>query len=398
MRGRWWRVGSAFALAAGTLLGVVGGLAVAPAGAANAQINLGVVCSCTGPEATSTSTSAPALQAWADSVNAAGGINGHHVNLIVEDDQTNPGTSLAEVETLVGQDHVIAIFDNSDVDNSWETYVQQHHVPVVGSYADSIAMYTNPDFFSQGTTYNWGTADTIFLAKKAHIKKFADLYCAEVAICGQGIPMLRAAAAKNGLALSYTAAIGFAAPNYTAECLAAQQSGADGMLVGDASAIVVKVANNCAAQNYSPTEISGDGTVSSAWLTTPSMNGNLDYQPNIPFFVDNTPATKQMYAAIKKYSPALASSPNFGEVAVEAWSSGKLFQAAAAAGHFTATPTAAEVIAGLYNLHGATLGGLAPPLTYTKGKPTTTINCVFVMGIKNGKWTLPLGDQTYCPK
>ena len=42
--------------------------------------------------------------------------------------------------------------------------------------------------------------------------------------------------------------IGFAAPNYTAQCLAAKQAGATAMSVGDASSIVVKVAQDCATQ------------------------------------------------------------------------------------------------------------------------------------------------------
>src|SRR6185437_16270351 len=43
-------------------------------------IKIGIICSCTGPLASSTSVGPPSYQAWADSVNAAGGINGHKIN------------------------------------------------------------------------------------------------------------------------------------------------------------------------------------------------------------------------------------------------------------------------------------------------------------------------------
>lgn len=359
---------------------------------------IGMICSCTGPEASSTSVSAPTLVAWADAVNAKGGVDGHRIKLIVKDDATNPGTALAEVESMVSQDHVLAIFDNSDVDNAFEAYVAGHHVPVIGSYADSTAMYTNADFFPNGSTINHEPQAFVYLARRVHAKKVADLYCAEVAICKQateaGIPVF----AKAGIKVSYTAAIGFAAPNYTAQCLAAKESGATAMTVGDASAVVVKVAQDCAAQGYKPVQISGDGTVAESWRTTPAMNGNLDVQPDIPFFVNSTPATRAMYAAIRKYEPSLATSPDFGEVVVEAWTSGLLFEAAAKAAHLGNGATPAQVIKGLYDLHGVTLGGMAPPLTFARNKPTTGISCNFVMGIKNGKWTLPIGLKTICPK
>ena len=77
------------------------------------------------------------------------------------------------------------------------------------------------------------------------------------------------------------------------------------------------------------------------------MNGNLDVQPDIPFLVDSTPATKAMNAAIDKYEPSLAKSPNFGEVVVEAWTSGLLFEDAAKAANLGNNATPARVIQGL---------------------------------------------------
>lgn len=357
---------------------------------------VGVICSCTGPEASSTAASAPALQAWADSVNARGGIDGHRVTIIVKDDALNPGTAQIAAKELVTQDHVLAIFDNSDVDTAFAAYVASQHVPVIGSYADSPEMYTNADFFPNGSTINWLPAGSVYLAKKAHAKKLADLYCAEVAICKQFAVAGEHVAAKAGLHVVYSAPISFAAPSYTAQCLAAKQAGASAMTVGDASAIVVKVAQNCQAQGYTPVQLSADGTVAVSWRTTPAMNGNLDVQPDIPFFVDSTPAAKAMLAAFHTYEPSLVSSPDFGEVAVEAWTSGLIFEAAAKAAHLGNGATPRQVISGLYDLHAATFGGMTPPLTYARGKPTTGISCMFLMGIKDAHWTLPIGLKTVC--
>ncbi len=94
---------------------------------------MGFICSCTGPLASSIAIGPDAYKAWASSVNAVGGINGHKVNVIVKDDAFNSGTSLSQAETLVAQDHAIAIVDGSDVDASWSDYVKQQNVPVIGA-------------------------------------------------------------------------------------------------------------------------------------------------------------------------------------------------------------------------------------------------------------------------
>ena len=103
----------------------------AGAAAKKAPIVIGDVCSCTGPEASSVAQTSPSLEAWAKYVTAHGGIQGHPVQLIVKDDGYNPTTSLADVQTLVTADHVVALFDNSDVDSSWTSYVAAHDVPVI---------------------------------------------------------------------------------------------------------------------------------------------------------------------------------------------------------------------------------------------------------------------------
>jgi branched-chain amino acid transport system substrate-binding protein len=61
------------------------------------------------------------------------------------------------------------------------------------------------------------------------------------------------------------------------------------------------------------------------------------------------------------------------------------------------SPTAAGVRAGLYALHGSTLNGLTPPITYTQGlNPNANLNCFMVMKIVGGKFTEPQGLKTSC--
>ena len=347
-RGSWFglRLFMVMAVAAGLSV-VGGGLLGQTAGASTpATLEIGFICSCTGPEASTISQTAPAAQAWASWTNAHGGIDGHKVHIVVKDDGYNPSTSLSDAQTLVEQDHVLAIMDNSDEDQAWASYAKEQGVPVLGD-TDTVAGYTNSDFFTPGMTFNNSSAAEADAMKKAGVTKIADVYCAEVAICAQSVPELNAALKKVGGSVVYSAAIGFAAPNYTAQCLAAKQAGAKGMEVGDASGIVVKVASDCAAQGYEPLEFGGDGTVSKSWLTTPGMQGNVDVQPDVPWFVHDA-GTKEMYEALDKYAPSVPAGPNFGEVVVQDWSEAIEFQHGGfQAAHPSGTPTAADILKGL---------------------------------------------------
>jgi branched-chain amino acid transport system substrate-binding protein len=366
----------------------------AGAAAKKAPIVIGDVCSCTGPEASSVAQTSPTLQAWAKYVTAHGGIQGHPVQLIVKDDGYNPATSLADVQTLVTADHVAAIFDNSDVDTSWTSYVAAHDVPVAGG-AESDAGYESPVFFDPGATYNYFTDGLAYAAKKSGAKKYADVYCAEVAVCAQSSTELKSSLPKFGLTLSYTAAISFSAPSYAAYCLAAKQSGATAMTVGDATAIVNKVVADCATQGYNPTQISGDGTVAISWLAIPGMEGNIDIQPNLPFFVHDA-ATKPMYEALAKYAPGVTTGPNFGEIVLENWAAGVEVQTAGAAAHFGAHPTSAELDAGFFAMpKGTTLGGLSAPISFKKGVKHSN-SCFFLMGIKNQKFVSLANSKPVC--
>lgn len=398
---RWLPVLVRTFLGASLLVGGLTLLAAGPATQAGASrkvdtIVIGDICSCTGPEASSIGQTTAVVQAWASWVNSHGGLDGHHVQIIVKNDGYSGATSLTEVTDLIDQDHVDALFDNSDESPSWSTFVEQKKVPVLGGQ-DTVAGYDNTDFFVPGATFNYLNTAGAVAAKKLGVKKEAELYCVEVAICAQSAAETKVALAKVGLKLVYSTGISFAAPNYTAQCLAAKQSGATAMTVGDASAIVAKVAETCAAQGYRPRELSADGTVAISWLSIPAMQGNVDVQADQLWFLHNA-STKTMYDALDKYAPAVPKSLNFGEIVVQAWSAGALLQAAIAAGHVGARVTPAAITKGLYSLpKDTTLGGLSSPLHFTRGRPSSN-SCFYTMGIKDKKFVALDGDRYTCVK
>ncbi len=381
---------------AGAVSVVVMPASQAEAAASTSTVTIADLCSCTGPEASSISQTTDTMQAWASWVNGHGGLAGHQVHLVVLDDGYSAAKALANAQTAVSQDHAAAIFDNSDEDPSFASVVKGANVPVLGGQ-ETDSGWQNSDFFPAGATFNYTNSVGAIIAKSAGVKKEAALYCVEVNICAESVHQGEKVASHYGIQYTYTAGIGFAAPNYTAQCLAAKESGATAMTVGDASSVVEHVVQDCATQNYTPRELSSDGTVAIAWLKIPAFNGNIDTQSDYLWFVHNA-TTATMYSALNKYAPQVASGPNFGEIVLQSWADGALLQAAVQAAKATSTTpiTSALILKGLYGLpSNETLGGLSPALHFVKGQPANN-SCFFEMGIQNGKFLVLHGGTPTC--
>ncbi len=110
---------------------------------------------------------------------------------------------------------------------------------------------------------------------------------------------------------------------------------------------------------------------------------------NVPYFA-NIPANNTMNAAFnRKYFPGMRKKPGLqrGALPRGGTSESARFAGAAKAGGLGAngsTPTSAQLIKGLESLHGDTLGGMAPPLTFPAGQPHP-IDCWFEAQMGNGK-------------
>jgi branched-chain amino acid transport system substrate-binding protein len=361
-------------------------------------IKVGYICSCTGALASSVIVAPRAYRAWVSAQNAAGGINGHKIQLIYKDDQANPGTSISELQELVGQDHVVAVVDISNVDQGWATYLDAQHVPVIGSNISSLLMFSDPNFFAEGQTNDSLPASVALAAKKVGSKKLALLYCAESPICQQLVAPEKVAISKAGLQLVYNSSISATSSSFAAQCLAAQQAGATSMFIADAVQVVQSVAQSCTKQGYKPVAIADDGAVSQSFLQTPGLStGMIAMQPNLPFNVTNTPESKRMLAAFKKYQPGLTSDPNYNEEVVESWASGLLFAQAAKNGGLglNGAPTSQELYNGLYKMTNVTLNGMAPNLTFRPKQPNP-VDCWFWQRTSNGKFTTPYGVKPVC--
>jgi len=381
---------------------VVASALVAPsigAGAASSKgtVNVGIICACTGPLGANYTVGPPAYLAWAKSVNAAGGINGYKVNVISKDDQGNIGVSLAEAKSLISQ-HVVALVDDTNDDTAWASLAQSANVPVIGGGAVSALPLTNSDFFSAETTEDVFALAQVESAKKVGATKIGDLYCAEAPACAQIVPILQNTAKALGLTVAYTKEISASQPSYAAECLASKDAGVDFLGIGESSGAVQTAATDCVQQGFTPWYSIGDGGVSDSNLTTPGLGTkSIGYETDIPYFLTTRPGMKLYLKAIKKFAPQILKSPNYGEEAVAMYVSGLLLGKAVQVGTAgkKGPVTTSEVLKGLYSIHHDTLGGMAPPLTFTAGKPSP-VDCWYWIGIHNHKFTTPYGTAPFC--
>jgi branched-chain amino acid transport system substrate-binding protein len=360
-------------------------------------IKIGVVCSCSGQFIGSAEIPVKnTYEAWASQVNASGGINGHPVQVILKDDTNTPGISVTDVQTLIS-DHVDAIVSMSDLDEDWASKAQAADIPVVGANIVDAPFDTNPDFYPEGETASNENVAYIGTVKATGSTNFGVMYCAEAPQCAESVTQLKGVGQKHGEQLVYSAAISATAPNYTAQCLAAQQNHVQALIIEDNTPEVTHVATDCHQQGYNPIYINGFTSIQPSALTTAWGKKAWLWSDLVPYFV-NTSGINAMNAAVNKYYPGLLTNTTlWTEAGLYGWASGLLLEDAVKAGGLSAssTPSAAEITNGLHSLKGDNLNGFYAPLTFTPRQPNPQ-SCFFTLQVQNGKEISENNNQTTC--
>jgi ABC-type branched-subunit amino acid transport system substrate-binding protein len=83
------------------------------AAVAEDSYTVGVTAAMTGPGAATQAPVIEMLRIYVDRLNAKGGINGHRVNLLIEDDQAEPSKAAANATKLIRQDNVMLLINSS---------------------------------------------------------------------------------------------------------------------------------------------------------------------------------------------------------------------------------------------------------------------------------------------
>ncbi|MBY8862972.1 ABC transporter substrate-binding protein [Nocardia sp. CA2R105] len=363
-------------------------------GADGAAWNIGAIGDCTGTFAQGLGGTCKTMQAWAQSVNDAGGINGHKINMIAKDDGGNATTSSTMVRELVEKEHVIAIVgDSSNFTGTWASYVDSKGIPVVGGLPSGVSQFaTDPNFYSVGTNLVAMSYATTQEVVNHGYNKFGFLYCAEAPACAQAVPLAEAAGKLTGVNVLSQKVAG-TAPDFTAQCLAMNSAGVQAFEVGSSVDTTIRVLDACRAQGVQARLYGNE--FSTEWVKDKNAEGMFGAVVVAPWFYTQLPAIQQYHDMLKKYAPEVYNSPQFGPNTTLMWDAGKLFEAAAKAGNLGANAKPDDIKRGLYALKGETLDGLTAPLTYTKGKPSVN-SCYFPIEIQKGEYVAPNGPKPTC--
>jgi branched-chain amino acid transport system substrate-binding protein len=371
--------------------------ASAVASPTGAAFKIGYICNCATGLGGGT-TDLDTINAWEKYTNGHGGINGHPVQLFTQNEPGNPGVATNDVKTLVGDGIIALIDDDGASDQAWASYIASVNIPVFAVPFTSPAITLGTFAFSTGVSENYLGDEIILATKKVNATKLALLYCAEVAVCAYEINVLKAAAASyGGVDLVYDAAILQTAPDYAAQCLTAKEKGADAMFIASAGSVSIRVAQSCAQQGYTPHQVSDEAAWGASFPGKPGIDGFVGTSDNWPIFDTSLPAEQTMHTALNASSPAILASPNLTVGTELIWTLGLLITEAAVKGKVGSTNpmTPAALFDGVYADSGTTLGGLTPPLTFTKGQPNED-KCWFWVGINSGKFGTPYGTQPTC--
>jgi branched-chain amino acid transport system substrate-binding protein len=227
--------------------------------------------------------------------------------------------------------------------------------------------------------------------------KFAFMYCLEAQTCAEGKTDMvdRGYAKQAGLDLVYSAQISLTQVDFTSQCLAMKNAGATVVdLVADPST-VQRAGTSCARQGYNPWWVQSQASVSATSQKLPGL-GNVAVQNSVfPFAgVSGVPAIDEFKAAFAKYDPG----EDPGPASANGWAASKLFEKIVTiAAQTNATITSQSLRQAAATLHGETLGGLTPALTFPAGKPAPDAHCYFVTIATNaGEWAAPDGDKPRC--
>ncbi len=146
-----------------------------------------------------------------------------------------------------------------------------------------------------------------------------------------------------GVPETYSASIAATAPNYTAQCVAAQQAHTTALFIGDTTPPIEKVGEDCSTQGYNPIYVTEGAGFSMAQASTPGLKKNLWSEYNLYPFWSNAPQVQAMNTALDKYYPGLRENTvSFSEGSVLGWTDGLLLNDAVKAGGLTTSATPAR--------------------------------------------------------
>jgi branched-chain amino acid transport system substrate-binding protein len=331
-------------------------------------------------------------QAWVKWINRHCGLNGHPVKLFLEDSASDPTRYVGILKRLVEQERAIALFGNMTPleGDAGVAYLNEKRVPLVGGDGWSSYYCQGGMYFYTGPCLNTMAVGVAQAAVKQGKPKLALFYCGEANLCRDYREATYSpAATKTGAEIVVSKQISITQPDFTSECLAAKEKGAQAISMYMDAGSMSRLARSCANQDYHPMFLGGGAMAGPKHTEDPYLSELYTAYNVVPWIVTDLPAVAEYRSAIAEFGSPIW--PSSGVV----WADGMLLRAAAAKLPAD-NPTPQSVLDGLYSMKNETLGGLIQPATFSPDQKTRGSSCFFPLVIKDKKWLAPLGAKQEC--
>jgi branched-chain amino acid transport system substrate-binding protein len=329
-----------------------------------------------------------AVQAWASRINATGGLRCHPVKYVVADDGGDAARNRALVQRLVETEKVLAfVYNGGPVTAAASaSYLNEKGIPAIGQEGGHMFTYESPMHFPIGAaaipiqrmTLAGGAGITVGQGKT----KAAIVTCQEVEYCNVADKTYAQYAKDVGYEIVYTAKTTFTQPDFTSICVAAQNAGAQVLLLASDANSHQRMMANCIRVNYRPTDVVTTIQASTDFKDDPNMDGTVIVSNVLPWFWTQNPVIAEYQATVKKYAPGQP----FDAVSMNGYSSAKAFEKALSTIAPDHVVTTADVLDGLYRLDGDDLGGIVGRLRFTRGKPAKEVACGWTVVAQKGQF------------
>lgn len=292
-----------------------------------APLRLGQVTTTSGLIGQGVGRAAPAIQAWVKWVNQTGGIACHPVSVTSVDDGSDNGRAAAAVSDLVKNQKVQALVANFIPLSAagFRSGLKSNGVPAIGGEVAAVEWWQEPLMFPVGAATNsQAYGQTAALAKQGHTK-VAVIYCVEAPYCPAFKDTVAAGQQQGGYSVVYDAQVSITAPDFTSQCLAAKNAGADQLSVIVDGASISRLARSCA------------GVGLKAPISAAALGATFDKQdprvraatvtiaaPAAFWGSSDTPGQKEFQAGMAKFAPNLM----LDQATILAWADGMMLKAA----------------------------------------------------------------------
>jgi branched-chain amino acid transport system substrate-binding protein len=377
-----------------------GGTSSSASPAANkSTIVLGYITDVTGVSSSSFADGPGGAEAVIDQQNAAGGIDGHPIKLVVKDGASSPSGNLTAAEDLVQSSHAVAIIDYSSFTFGASTYLQKQGIPVLGSAFDGPEWAVQPN----SNMFSWAIPDESPVNGKyytyTNLGKFLkDIGVTKIGGLGYAISpsstdsILAAvqSAKTQGISKCYVNnSVAFGAVDFTSDVLQIKAAGCNGIAGSFVEASDLALSSGLSQAGLaSVKQVYFTGYDQTTLATAASRAGfNGDYAEAGENFSPPNAAGTALLATLTKYDKSYKGGiPDYGLLGSTISAQLAVFGLQ----HAGANPTSASVIAGLSKVSSYNDGGLLPTAVDFQHFGTISMfpatDCLYFEQLKGSTW------------